>query len=321
MKDSEDSASLIYHSVNAVCIALLGFMILLTTVYPSRIPDDRNLLSSLAKITANFVILAISLPHLRWRAASTLIYSFCVLILFQVLFDLVNGLQHVFVQQWLDCSLVSEEHRLFGVNVSVLCQRITTPILTEGFMFSYVSYVPLLPLVGVVCFVSAGEKGILDFVLNLALAFSLCFVGFMIVPLASPLYYSPELYGKPLSGGFFTSCGEWIRIHAQYPGGSLPSPHCAGTTVMIAMLNRYNKKVLWLFLPTLVMIYGATVYGRFHYMWDGIAGIVVALGSIKASLGITRLLAAFRSRKSRRYSELEVPAIPASQWINSETIQ
>ncbi len=143
-------------------------------------------------------------------------------------------------------------------------------------MFAYVIYLPLLPLVALVCYRSTGTKGAHDYLLNLTLANILCFCGFIVFPVAGPLVHYPEMFTVPLDGGFFTSCGEWMRSNVHYPGGCLPSVHCCAATVMVVMLCRYNRKLFWVALPIVLTVYVATVYGRYHYAWDGIAGILVA---------------------------------------------
>lgn len=74
-----------------------------------------------------------------------------------------------------------------------------------------------------------------------------------------------------------------MRSNVHYPGGSLPSPHCAIGTVMIVMLYRHNRRAFALLAAPLVTIYAATVYGRYHYSLDVIAGIAAAILSLKAS--------------------------------------
>ncbi|MCZ6776284.1 MAG: hypothetical protein O7D34_07500, partial [Ignavibacteria bacterium] len=60
-------------------------------------------------------------------------------------------------------------------------------------------------------------------------------------------------------------------------------PHCAAGTVMLAMLYRYNRKLFYPAVPVLISLYVATVYGRYHYTADGIAGILAAVFVLKFS--------------------------------------
>ena len=84
----------------------------------------------------------------------------------------------------------------------------------------------------------------------------------------------------------------------QSQGGSLPSPHCAGTTIMLVMLYRYNRKAFYVLLPTLLSVYFATVYGRFHYAWDGIAGILVAMVMVRSTPRVAGWIESLRVHKA-----------------------
>lgn len=183
----------------------------------------------------------------------------------------------------MDDVLLSLERSITGTEMSVYLQRFVHPALTEWFMFSYVMYIPLLPITAIICYQSGGSKGVYDYLFHLLLVNIICNAGFILFPIASQMYYSPHQYTVPLQGGFFTWCGEWMRSNVHFPGGSLPSPHCAVGTVMLMMLYRYNRKALYITAPVLISIYAATVYGRYHYIWDCIAGIIAAVIVLKTA--------------------------------------
>ena len=68
---------------------------------------------------------------------------------------------------------------------------------------------------------------------------------------------------------------------------------------MLVMLYRYNRSLFYVALPTFLILYVATVYGRYHYAWDGIAGILSAIGVLKFSPKVTVAVEAVRSWFSR----------------------
>jgi hypothetical protein len=134
--------------------------------------------------------------------------------------------------------------------------------------------------------------GALDYLLHLTMVNIACFTGFLLFPVAGPLFFCPEKYVVPLHGGVFAWCGQWMHNNVHYPGGSLPSPHCAATTIMIVMLYRHNRRMFVALLPILITIYAATVYGRFHYVWDGLAAICAAALIIRCGPVIARFVTA-----------------------------
>ena len=272
-------------AAEAVIFALLLMLLLIVVVAPENIPHAGRTMQSL--ITAFLLFAAVMQGARRIRQGRLEIYIriAATLIVFDFVYAAMEQLQHAFVLEWNDQQLLNLEILFAGIPWGEWLQRIVNPYLTEATMFAYVSYTLLLPLTGVICHTSGGSRAADDYLLTLGIAFSICFVGFMVFPVASPLHYSPASYTVPLEGGLFTQCGEWIRAHKQYPGGNLPSPHCAGATVMLGMLIRYRKNSALVALPTILLIYAATVYGRYHYTWDAIAGI--ATGTVALWVGPT----------------------------------
>jgi membrane-associated phospholipid phosphatase len=199
------------------------------------------------------------------------------------LFSEIRYVQHIFVDGWMDQHLVNFDVWLMGIESTIALQKITIPIVTEGMMFAYTAYVPFIVLVALFCYWKSGVAGAEEYMLNLMLAYIVCYIWFLIFPIAGPLFHQKELYTVPLQGGIFTWFGEWIRHNAHYPGGNFPSPHCAAGTIMLISLYRYNRKVYFVLLPIIILLYISTVYGRYHFAMDGVTGILTAFLVVKAS--------------------------------------
>ena len=147
-------------------------------------------------------------------------------------------------------------------------------------MFSYVAYGPMLFLTGCLCS-RRGPEGVEHYARLLARIYIVCYAGFLLFPLASQGFSSPPTLAPGLSGGWFTSLADAVRSDLHFPGGSLPSAHCAAATGMLAALWRYNRGFFWICLPIIAPIYIATIYGQFHYLWDSVSGILVGLAVIR----------------------------------------
>ena len=258
-------------------------MLLLTLLFAETVPEWRV-------HATGFVVAGVLYAGAVWvarllhnRFTGTTIHVVAVLGLFSFLFGAVAGLQHVFVNRWLDATVLRWEYALVGKDIVVSLQEHVTPVLTELMMFAYVVYVPLLPLVAIACWRAAGPHAAIDYLMNLSLVNMLCYTGFILFPVAGPMVHSPGVFSVPLDGGLFTWCGEWMRMNIHYPGGCLPSPHCAAATVMLVMLYRYHRKLSYLVLPIVLTLYVSTVYGRYHYASDSVAGIFVAVIVLRSS--------------------------------------
>lgn len=269
--------------LDAAALLYIGLLILLTIVFSSKLPGWREALTKLMVAAAMYMVAASIVRLLPLGFASIACHTVAVMILYSFLFQITAQYQHVFVDRWLDGTLIALEKSVVGVESSTYLQRFVSPYLSEWMMFTYVVYVPLLPGIALLCYWSAGPQAASTYLLNFSLANILCYVGFILIPVAGPLCYFPEQFTVPLQGGIFTWCGEWMRGNVHYPGGCLPSPHCALGTVMMLMLHRYSRRSFLVTFPIFLSIYAATVYGRYHYLSDVVTGIIVGVIVVKFS--------------------------------------
>lgn len=209
-------------------------------------------------------------PYLFLRvAAVTLAYAY--------LFGAVDKLQLILQGRWLDEYVMDAEQFVFSVQPTLWLQHVTTPLLTEWLMFAYVICVPMYPLLCGIIYYLRGEAAMEDYLFTLGVANVLCYVGFILFPVAGPMATIGDLYSVPLKGYVFTYCGELIRSYLHYVGGTIPSPHCAAATIMWIMAYRYHRPSFYILTPVVLSLFISTFYCRYHYFTDAVVGILVAL--------------------------------------------
>ena len=286
---NESSLSSMRCTLHVTLLAFVYALLLVTVWFPDTNPDWKTL-------AARFVLAGTAYAGVVWsvnrfvrRETSRLfLYTVTVLALNGFLFGAVGPLQHIFIPTWMDTTVLAWEFAVMGTDVCLWMNQFVNPWLTEWMMFAYVIYVPLLLIVALICLKSAGPRAATDYLLNLSLGNMVCFTGFILFPVAGPMVHYPEQFTAPLNGWFFTWCGEWMRSNAHYPGGCLPSPHCAASTVMLVMVYRYRRGLFFALLPIVLTIYVSTVYGRYHYASDSVAGIAAAVIVLKLSPLVVR---------------------------------
>lgn len=277
-----------YRAIVYLVTGMLSALIIVALAFPSRIPTADGLWRSAALVLAGMVVVmgvTAQLPA-GWRA---ILRAAGTIWLASFFFASISGVQHLIFDKWFDEEVIAFETMFTGIELSLWMQRITTPVLTEWMMLSYVIYIPLMPLTAWLTWRAGGEPTLYEFLFALLFSNILCTIGFVLLPIASPLWYDPTQYSVPLIGGPFTAMAEWIRATQHFPGGSLPSPHCANGAVLLLTLWRRNRTAAWVFLPFLLTILPATVYGRFHYISDGLAGIPVGILAYALSAALRRV--------------------------------
>jgi membrane-associated phospholipid phosphatase len=287
--------------VDLLCLMFIAVVLVLTLVFNAQIPDWQSHCASYIGAGAAYMFAVFLGNRFSSEFLRVCVHTAAVTLLFSFLFGAVHSLQHIVVPGWMDAQVLAFETKLTGRDATLFFQDHMSPTITEVMMFAYVSYVPLLPLISLVCFWSADHRAAQDYLFSLSYSYILCYIGFMLYPVASPLYHQRDLYLIPFDGGVFTWFGEWMRHNVHFAGGSLPSPHCAASTVMLGMMWRYNRRLFRVLFPLVILIYVSTVYGRYHYVSDGVAGIIagfVVLGtSSKLSALLERLWNGLPSRR------------------------
>lgn len=263
-------------ATDALILVTLALFIALALIFEKSV-DGWGLL--VAKSLGVFLVVLSSAAfarRIRVPLGRFLLRTATVTLSFAFLFEAVAPLQLILHGRFLDDVVLAFEQRLFGVQPTVWLERFIKPSLTEWLMFCYVLYLPLYPVLCAILWVRRGEAAVEEYFFILGLTNVLCDVGFILFPVAGPLYWIPGRYSVPLDGGAFTWAGEFIRQRAHFAGGSIPSPHAAVATVMWLMTWRHFRPAFWALSPMILSLYISTFYCRYHYLTDLVAGIATA---------------------------------------------
>lgn len=199
--------------------------------------------------------------------------------------DLLNQL---YVQGYLDALVQGWEESLFGAQLSVVwAERQPWRWLSELMHLGYFSYYLLIPISAVVVYRRGGQGELHRFTMVTGLAFFLCYVVFVVFPVTGPRYLYDQLQGTPARALLFDA------VHAVAEGGSskgtaFPSSHVAATVAAWLSCRRVARRWHWIAAPFVVLLTLGTVYGRFHYAVDALAGVLVALAAWKLAPALTR---------------------------------
>jgi membrane-associated phospholipid phosphatase len=190
----------------------------------------------------------------------------------------------------LDYLLIQVDRAVFGTNPTSFLDSISTPGLTEFLQVCYSSFYLTWVILGVDLLWNRNEKGFLFFLFVLMFGFYASYVGYLLVPAIGPRFtlYDfgnlnnelPGLRFAPILRGIINS-GESITNVAQAASlaqrDCFPSGHTEMTIITIAVAVKYRAKSAMLIIPLGSGLIFATVYLRYHYAIDVIAGAIVAV--------------------------------------------
>jgi membrane-associated phospholipid phosphatase len=281
---------------DVVTLGGLAALTLLAALFAGRLERPVTVLGTCLLFIGLYVGSLALLGRLRRPELRFVVRTAAVQLTFLQIYQTANALQLLFFP-WQDDRVLAWEKALFGVQPLIAIQKLYSVPLTEWMLFVYAVYVVLYPGLGAVIFLKRGEAANEDYLFHLGLANLVCAVGFILFPVASPMYWPKvaALLTKPLESGAFGAAAEYIRAHVHQPGGSIPSPHCAVATVMWFMARKYTKLgFVWL-LPVMLSLYVSTVYGRFHYLSDAVIGVAAAMAVLAAGPALERALGGSRN--------------------------
>ncbi len=274
---------------DAVTLGGLAALTLLAAAFSGRL--ERPALT----IGTNLVFFALyagslaALRRLRRPWPRFLVRTAAVQLTFLQVYRSANDLQLLFFP-WQDDRVLAWEQAVFGVQPVVAVQKLYALPLTEWMLFVYVVYVVIYPALGAIIYFRRGEEANEDYLYHLGLVNLACGAGFILFPVASPMYWEKvrALLTTPLPSGPFGAAAEWIRANIHTAGGSIPSPHCAVATVMWHMSRKHTRHGFPILAPVVLSLYFSTVYGRFHYVSDAVIGVAAALAVILAAPVLAR---------------------------------
>jgi membrane-associated phospholipid phosphatase len=199
------------------------------------------------------------------------------LLLFPFLYKEVEVLAAVIGDWRLTAAIPAWESALFAGQPSLyLSERLAFVALSEYLHFCYLSYVIVIPSVATYWYVSGRRAAFGELLLMLSTVLLGSYLFFILLPVDSPYYLSQRL-GQPFAGHVFFDLVHEMSARGGARGGAFPSAHVSGAVVVSLVAWRHQRRLAYLLVPFTGSVMIATVYGRFHYALDALAGAALAI--------------------------------------------
>ncbi|MGA8011529.1 MAG: phosphatase PAP2 family protein [Candidatus Acidiferrales bacterium] len=235
------------------------------------------------------LLIAVGIVCLAWSAArsSNAVVRFArhwyPLPLYIFFFEELGGLVHAIFPGWFDRWLIAFDYNFAGVHPSLWLARFASPALNDFMQFAYMTYFLYLVILPAILYAQRDRVAFWTVMASTAVAHYSVYVMAVLLPVESPYYSLAGLQTNSLAGGYCTAVIDLIERFARVHGAAFPSAHVAGSMVAILASWRYRRWLFWVCLPFFASMCISTVYGRYHYMADVLAGI--AVGTMGFSVG------------------------------------
>lgn len=287
-----------------IVLAYATFLNVAVALAPSGPVKDHCAL----RVGALLVMLLFTLTTVRGRLlpgsfAPALIYRLGVYGVVQISYFFFRELLPLVNPRSLDAELHGLGVRLFGAEPALALDRVVTPVTTEWFAFYYFGYFFVLATHVVPIVFLAKDKRLLgEFTFGLIFMFSLGHTLYMLVP-----GYGPY---RAVAGEFQHALpnGMWLNVvmEAVAEGGAqkdiFPSLHTCAPTFIALYSFRHRALAPYRYTWPLVLFFAAniivaTMFLRWHWLLDVIAGLGLALTSQALSVKVTSFELARRARE------------------------
>jgi membrane-associated phospholipid phosphatase len=238
------------------------------------------------------------------RCALVLVGDWLPLVIAVLAYENIHDLTYLTRPDTVDGALRALDDKLFGMTPALAFDRIVTPWLSEIMSAAYALYFVYPAMLLVLLY----RRGELTRFREVGLALGLCLylglLGYVLVPAVGPRYVMAAEFTRPLLGPWLTvsAARAWNAIEL-IDRDCFPSLHTALTLLALIYFVRWRRAlpagrwIVAITTPPIVLLWASTLYLRYHYGVDVLAGAALAFA---VSALAPRLLAAYQEVVLRR---------------------
>jgi len=278
------------YTTQAYC-ALVGLLILF--FHNQTVPAWRWLLVTHAAGLLLIHALIKSQGNVPGSRVLDFLRHFYPLFLFAWFFSETGWLNRMFFPTYLDPRVIRLEQTLFGGQPAVqFMQKLPYLGVSELFYFFYFSYYIMIGGVGLALYVR-DRRQFFHYVSVVSFLFYICYLVYISLPIIGPPIFfrtfhgyelpadvselaSTHVYPASVKAGLFFRLMAWIYRVFEAPGAALPSSHVAVAVCTLYFSFRYLRPIRYIHLVAVVLLCLSTVYCRYHYALDVLAGLLTA---------------------------------------------
>lgn len=235
-------------------------------------------------------------------------------------------LNHMFTPDYLDPVCIRLDEMIFGAQPSIVfMQRLPHWLVSEMFYAAYFSYYVMIAGVGLALYLR-DRRQFFHYLSVVCFVFYVCYVVYIFTPVMGPRVFhrgidgyslppeiQPEVvpeFPAAVQAGPFFKLMAWIYDIFEAPGAAFPSSHVAVAITTAWFSFRYLRRIRIPHFIMVVLLCLSTVYCRYHYAVDVMAGVATAA-----------LLLPLGNWLYQRFGQLAQEARPANSPPNGPTSQ
>ena len=262
-------------------IFLIGSIILFMVIWdPVSDPVGWSLLDTALVVMLLWIVK--KSPSWSLSKAAMIRMGYCMLTIPLIFTQLGSLVPHVNPSNWEEKLHRFDGALFFGHDPLHLVDRLSNPWLTEILQWIYNYYYFIAIVVGTVVVKKKQPRILARLTFCFVLCIYLSYVGYYVVPATGPNLDKFALYqfDEPLHGVFLaTEMRHTMFFIEKIKQDCFPSGHTAVALLSLLLALRYARRLVPFLIPLVLALIFSTVYLRYHYVADVLAGIILAWGS------------------------------------------
>lgn len=294
-----------------ICVVVFYFFLIsLNMIFYERVHYTINLLV-IEILTIVFVFIVAyqhqSVNNSLWKNLHFWYLAPMIFITFKQLYFMVHPIHPTDYDEL----LIKIDRFLLGVDPTHWLYQFSHPIITEILQIVYTSFYLLPIIVGIDLLKNRRFEEFEFAAFLIVYGFFLSYLGYFSLPAVGPRFTLHDFYNidKELPGLFLTPyLREFVNIGESIPNGTInphllvqrdvfPSGHTQMTLLTMYATIKFNTKTRYFIIPIGTLLIISTVYLRYHYVIDVIAGAIFMIITLWTGKKIYKAWNKFTDRK------------------------
>jgi membrane-associated phospholipid phosphatase len=270
--------------IDGLTVMFTGMMILLLILFYSRFPLGGQLIAAFTGL----LLLALLISRARhiWPYVKIVRFlcNFSPIFFINVIYQLLGRITP-YLRPDVDGLLNRIDLAIFGVYPTIWLERLLFPWAADILALAYSSYYFIPIVLTLVLYFRGRPEQFSITIATLLLGYYICFIGYIFMPAIGPRFTLASIQHIPLKGGaIMDAIVNTINSLEGNQRDCFPSGHTQTILISLWFAFRFKRPLFWVCLPVGAALIVSTVYLRFHYGIDIIAGFAAA--GITVVLGI-----------------------------------
>lgn len=263
-------------AMNLIALATLGALGL-GLLAAGRLPSPVEPLLTLAALAA-FVLAMAWLARREDRLPPPIqtLVNFYPAALLPVLFNTLGPLIAGLRGGARDDLLIAADRALFGVDVTIWMERYVSPLANSYFAVAYATYYFVALVLASLLWAFRRADG-RRFFFTIVLCYHVSYTGYFLIPGLGPratldARQTVSVHDTAIS----KAIDDTLNRLEQTKYDVFPSGHTMIAVAVLLVAWKRLRRAFWFYLPVIASLVISTVYCRYHYAIDVIAGIILA---------------------------------------------